>query len=142
MAKLDIIIVNDDGIYSLPKDVWMQGKFKIATEFAGDAAVLVKRGALVADIPIPEIPVGFFCFLANLSQLNDAQPIANQPAPDPEGPTPDKNTLLVHVLPNDYYAVPMSVWKSKKIERAGKPPICDESDDGFLINLPRIRNKQ
>jgi hypothetical protein len=142
MSKLDIIIADDDQIYSLPQGDWMKGEFKIAREFAGDAAVLVKRGALIADIPVPEIPVGFFCWLVNLAQLNDAEPIDGQPANNPDIQDPDAETLLVHVLPDDYYAIPKAVWTANPAE--GDPAtatICAETDDGFFVNLPRIRNK-
>ncbi|HEY0464653.1 MAG TPA: hypothetical protein VGC79_10605 [Polyangiaceae bacterium] len=143
MAKLDIFIADEGKIYSLPQADWMKEEFKIAREFAGDAAVLVKRGALLADVPIPEIPVGFFCWLVNLAQLNDAEPILEQPDINPDIEDPDEDTLLVHVLPDDYYAVPKDVWSAKTTSgNPGTNIICAEQDDGFFVNLPRIRNKQ
>lgn len=141
--KLDLIIYNDDGVYKVERKVWQQAANHISADLVGDAAVLVKRGALVADVPTPTIPIGFYCFLINLAQLADAKP---GPKLDQKAKTDQPlgdDGLVIHVLKDEYYVLPESKWKKKRIgDYPGAPQngvICAQTDDGFVVNLPRIR---
>ena len=141
--KMDLIIYNDDGVYKVERKVWQQASNHISADLVGDAAVLVKRGALVADVPTPKIPVGFYCFLINLAQLADATPAPKQDMKAKADKPLGDDGLVIHV-PNDaYYVLHESQWKKKRIGDYPKAPknevICAETADGFVVNLPRIR---
>jgi hypothetical protein len=141
---MDLIVVNDDGTYRVAKSDWLVKENKIDKDDVGDAAVLVKRGAIFADIPVPEIPIGYYCFLINLAQLASARDEPNLDV-NVNVQDPDLQSLIVHVLPDQYYVVHESLWKQNKdpsLPPATDSAICAERPDGFLVNLPRIRNKK
>lgn len=141
--KMDLIIYNDDGVFKVERKVWQQAANHISSDLVGDAAVLVKRGALVADVPTPTIPIGFYCFLINLAQLADAKPVPKQDKKAKTDQPLGNDGLVIHVLDDAYYVLPESKWKKHRIgDYPGAPDngvICAETAEGFVVNLPRIR---
>jgi hypothetical protein len=138
MSKGDLTIINDDGVYRITQKQWMQDKNRVDPSVVGDAAVLVKRGALVADVPEPAIPIGYYCYLVNLAQLSD--PIKTpkgKPGADTNEPLGDDG-ILVHTLGDGYYIIRPEDWKKNKVtlNPPEKGTICAEREYGFLVNLP------
>lgn len=63
-----IVIATDDGKYFVvPEKEWR--KQPLDANNAGEAGVLVKRGAVFARIPQEGPPVGYACILINLGSL-------------------------------------------------------------------------
>ena len=63
-----IVICADDGkFYVVPEEQW-RGQ-PLDSKNAGEAGVLIKRGAVFARIPQEGPPVGYACVLINLSSL-------------------------------------------------------------------------
>jgi hypothetical protein len=60
-----VVLHDNDKYYEIPDAAWST----IDENSAGDARVLVKRGALVAAIPKNTIPSGTWCVLVNLKSL-------------------------------------------------------------------------
>lgn len=68
-SSIDKIIVKlGDSLHEIERSAWQKQKLK--EKITGDARVLVKRGALVADIP-SDVPFGTFCILVNLAAISE-----------------------------------------------------------------------
>lgn len=151
--KTDIVIVGDDGkTYKVPAANWMRPQNKIPAEFAGDAGVVVKRGALLAEVPMPEFPVGYYCILINFSEVEGTAAAPQQSADAGNNTNIGTEGLIIHmpltgeplgafyvVAENDWHALevqPTDVPVSKSL--ADKGALCATTEEGFLVNLDRI----
>jgi hypothetical protein len=149
----DIVIVGDDGrTYKVPTNTWMKPENKIPADFAGDAGVVVKRGALLAEVPKPEFPVGYYCILINFSEVEGAQSAPEQ-SPD-AGDDTDIGTegLIIHMSragddQGAYYVVTEGEWQGLEVAPTAVPlskqladngALCATTDEGFLVNLDLI----
>ena len=153
----DIVIVGENGklTYKVPTSFWRQPANKIATEVVGDAAVVVNRGALLAEVPKPNFPVGYYCILINFSEVEDAPPAPTQSA-DAKGST-DIGTdgLIIHAdLEGDsrgaYYVITQAAWEGLAVdptevrlskELADKGALVATTREGLLVNLDLIGPK-
>ena len=153
----DIVIVGEDGTstYKVPTSIWMQPENKIATDVVGDAAVVVKRGALLAEVPKPDVPVGYYCILINFSEVEDP-PVAPDQSADATGSDDiGTNGLIIHAeLAGEdsgaYYVISEDAWQQMSVD-ASKVPISSglasngallaATEEGFLVNLDLIGMK-
>lgn len=63
------IVIHEEGtFYAIPRSAWKANGLPEGAE--GDAGALVDRGAVAANIPDDDIPIGTFCVLVNLGLLN------------------------------------------------------------------------
>ena len=68
IAKRSVVLREGDNFFVIPEDMWKP----IDAAIAGDARVLVNRGALVAAVPKSDVPSGTFCVLVNFTALADS----------------------------------------------------------------------
>ena len=152
----DIVIVGDDGnLYKVPTTSWMKPKNKIPVDFAGDAAVVVKRGALVAEVPKPNLPVGYYCILINFSEVEGAPSAPDQNAGASDDTDIGTTGLIIHMSLDDddqgaFYVVTQDTWQGMDVDAGDVPKskeladngaLCATTNEGFLVNLDRIGPK-
>lgn len=65
----DIVIHENDTLYAISRRNWAGNRLPPGAE--GDAGTLVDRGAIAANIPNDDIPIGTYCVLVNLALLNE-----------------------------------------------------------------------
>lgn len=63
-----IVIHEDSTYYSVSREKWALNPLPSGAE--GDAGALVDRGAIAANIPNDDIPIGTYCVLVNLALIN------------------------------------------------------------------------
>jgi hypothetical protein len=151
----DIVIVGDDGkTYKVPTDTWMKPENKIPADFAGDAGVVVKRGALLAEVPMPEFPVGYYCILINFSEVEGAPSAPAQSADAGDDTDLGTEGLIIHIerdavdeAQGAFYVVTEKTWQALEVDPASVPTstdlaengaLCATTNEGFLVNLDRI----
>jgi hypothetical protein len=156
--NLDIVIVDDnDKCYRLPTGTWMDPRNKIPPQFAGDARVLVRRGALTAEVPKPNFPSGYYCVLINFSEVEGVTPVPVQSNDGSKQKAAEIGVqgLVIHVPQQDdgasgegaYYVVAQDVWQkltvdgktvSESVSLAKAGALCGVTTEGFLLNLNLI----
>jgi hypothetical protein len=152
--KTDIVIVGDDGkTYKIPTKLWMKPENKIPAAFAGDAGVLVKRGALIAEVPKPDFPVGYYCVLVNFSEIEAAPSAPSEPAKAAQNIDIGTEGLVIHISRDNtepdgaYYVVDEKTWQKLVVdpstvadaaELAKRGALCAVTKDGLLVNLDAI----
>lgn len=151
----DIVIVGDDGgTYRVPTADWQKPENKVAAELVGDAGVVVKRGALLAEVPKPDFPVGYYCILINFSEVEGAQGAPAQEALAGDNTNIGTEGLIIHMSRDAeeeelgaFYVVTEDVWRAKNVpastvpkstQLAGLGALCGTTTEGFLVNLGLI----
>src|ERR1700749_1562067 len=124
MANGDLIIVDlNKNAYLVKTAQWMVDANRIDNDTVGDAAVLVKRGAVIADVPESDIPVGYYCYLITLGQLKN--PVeAGKGNDGASGSEPlGQDGLIIHTTDDAYFIVRGDQWRANPY---GKPLDTDE----------------
>jgi hypothetical protein len=160
--NLSIVIVDDSGqYYRVPTEEWMTPENKIQPQFAGDARVLVKRGALTAEVPKPSYPSGYYCELINFSEVTGAgtAPVQSSDGSNRTSAEIGTEGLIIHIPQEGdaegsegaYYVVSQTDWQQLVIQPKDVPKLvpksaaladagalCGFTDEGFLLNLNLI----
>jgi hypothetical protein len=139
----DIIIINDDGVYRLNREVWENDAHRIDPDFAGEAAVLVRRGSVVADVPTPDIPIGYYCFLLNLARLQGFEPSPKGAFGAQVDTQIGTDGLVIFNAPNEFFIVREEEWRTHKERELGEDgasqTVLSTGPEGIRINFPLIR---
>jgi hypothetical protein len=139
MPNGDLIIIDDKrNAYRVLQSEWMIDANRIDNDSVGNAAVLVKRGALIADVPESTIPVGYYCFLINLGQLRTPVIAGNGQNGASGGEPLGQDGLVIHTTDDKYFILRGDQWRqSAYTGQIDKDHIvCETIDDGFVVNLP------